>query len=387
MGLSSIPLHTKTQKAEKSDSEDEEEGNGEKKYGENEECKYPDASFQAATAPSTCNDIHSLGLDPHIFERSNNNPSHRVSIEYVTMGGAKCVWKVTNREEGETVIFKSNKNSRFLKRHFWESNRIDALISGGAGNSQLSRMIDSQNDISSDHWNYILPIYHYCGLANIVPYADGTLVEYLQSYDVENKGRRLGPTDTLRVALQAARGLYQAQLYWDGKPTFVHADLNPSQFLVFKPDKQIPILQINDFNQGRFLTRSIKDKEICPFRSWGCSKNQRGNRYHTPERFMGCVDQNDAIDVYSLGGVFYFLLTNGLIPFNDVRSYDKAIKRGDLPRIPKGLDLDHSAYDALIDVMNKCMAYKLSDRPSSLDVVQMLEEKVQQIDIQLDAQH
>ena len=70
--------------------------------------------------------------------------------------------------------------------------------------------------------------------------------------------------DTLRMALQAVRGLYQAQLHRGGRPTFVHADLNPSQFLVFALDGKgggndedeceggggLPLLQINDFNQG-----------------------------------------------------------------------------------------------------------------------------------------
>jgi len=213
-------------------------------------------------------------------------------------------------------------------------------------------------------------------------------MEYLQNNDNDDNERRFGPMDTLHLALQAARGLYQAQLYWDGKPTFVHADLNPSQFLVFEPysndsKNKLPILQINDFNQGRFLTRSVITNETCPFRS--CTKNQRGNRYHTPERFMNCVDQNDAIDTFSLGGVFFFLLTNGFDPYYDVRSYNNAIKDGEIPHIPKRLDLDHPAYDALRDVMIKCMAFNLSDRPSSLEVVHMLEEKLQQIIMKLGA--
>jgi len=392
--MPSIPLQAKkSPKGEKGDTDDEND------YGENDTCKYPDPSYQAtSTAPSTCNDIHSLGFDHRMFENKHHPSSHRdSSVKYITMGGAKCVWKVTtlnDKLEEETVIFKSNKNSRFLKRQFWDQNRRDALISGGMGNTQLSKMMvqsQSQNGIASDHsssWNHVLPLYHYCALANIAPYAYGNLEEYILNYDKENHTRRLGPADTLRLALQAARGLYQAQLYWDGKPTFVHADLNPSQFLVFLPyshgsdneasQNTLPILQINDFNQGRFLTRSIENNETCPFRS--CTKNQRGNRYHTPERFLGCVDQDESIDTFSLGGVFFFLLTNGFDPYYDVRSYNNAIKNGDLPHIPSRLDLDHPAYDALKEVMMKCFAFKLRDRPSSLEVVQMLEEKLRRIE-------
>lgn len=387
--IPSIPLEEKSNESDKEDAgAEDEDAEDENDYHDTETCKYPDPAQQGPSiAPPTCNDIHSLGFDSHMFQ-NQHRPSDRSPIQYITMGGAKCIWKVStldDKHEEETVIFKSNKNSRFLKRQFYEQSRRDALISGRAGNALLSRSIESKNGIPINHssWNHILPMYHYCALANIVPYANGkNLMEFIQNDDTDDNDRRFGPMDTLHLALQAARGLYQAQLYWDGKPTFVHADLNPSQFLVFIPysdesDKKLPILQINDFNQGRFLTRSVINNEICPFRV--CSKNQRGNRYHTPERFTNCVDQNEGIDIFSLGGVFFFLLTNGFDPYYDVRNYMPSIKKGELPHIPSRLDLDHPAYDALRDIMIKCMTAKLSDRPSSLEVVYMLEEKLQHL--------
>jgi len=376
------------------------------------------------------------------------------------MGGAKCVWKVITTavggdEEEETVIFKSHKVARFFKREFWDRNGRDAMISGGMGNDSMMMRRTRQTTKGSDEyggWNHILPMYHYCALANVVPYArDGNLMEYVRNHredegaqeddrfvyrrgrrpalkhldsvpssldgksneDDENvrqgpkrggkKGRRrriFGPVDTLRMALQAARGLYQAQLHRGGRPTFVHADLNPSQFLVFALDGKggendedareegggggLPLLQINDFNQGRFLTRSLLTNVTCPFRS--CSKNHRGNRYHTPERFSPtCVDQDERIDTFALGGVFFFLLTDGLDPYVDKRNYADAIKRGEIPNVPRSLqDGDdngkrHPAYAALEEVMERCMAFKLEDRPSSLEVVRMLEERLERV--------
>ena len=93
---------------------------------------------------------------------------------------------------------------------------------------------------------------------------------------------------------------------------------------------------------------------------------------------------DDRVDTFSLGGVFFYLLTNGFVPYYDKRNYGDAIKGGDLPHIPSSLHLDHPAYNALKDVMIKCLAFKLRDRPSSLEVVQMLEEKMEQIGMQLD---
>lgn len=394
----SIPTKHKYNKDAKVEEEEEVDVN---EYGETDTCKYPDPSYQpTSTAPPTCNDIHSLGFDPGMFENQHIK-SHRGSVKYITMGGAKCVWKATTQFENdveESFIFKSHKDSRFLQRRFWDQNVVDALISGGAGNAQLVRKIESQNvdGISStdSNWNHILPTYHYCALSNIVPLAEGTLVEYMNNGEKDRKRRRMKPVDTLRMALQVARGLYQAQLYYDGKPTFVHADVNPSQFLVFVPNSdandneaeqsKLPILQINDFNQGRFLTRSVENNEICPFKT--CTKNLRGNRWHTPERFLECMEQDHRIDTFSLGSVFFFLLTNGFEPYYNSRNYMKPIKEGELPHIPYRLDLDHPAYDALKEVMEKCMAFKLLDRPSSLEVVHMLEEKLKKLELQPDDQ-
>eukprot|EP00580_Thalassiosira_gravida_P018495 CAMPEP_0201672008 /NCGR_PEP_ID=MMETSP0494-20130426/31251_1 /ASSEMBLY_ACC=CAM_ASM_000839 /TAXON_ID=420259 /ORGANISM="Thalassiosira gravida, Strain GMp14c1" /LENGTH=601 /DNA_ID=CAMNT_0048153527 /DNA_START=18 /DNA_END=1823 /DNA_ORIENTATION=+ len=441
----SIPRDAKSFKARKDEIVEEDVNS----YVETDTCKYPDPTHTTQANPHpTCNDIHALGFDIGMFEgRPRHDLSVRANVEYVTMGGAKCIWKVTTSantggvgneyNQKETVIFKSNKNSKFLKRQFWDLSRKDALISGGMGNSQLGEVIRSSSssssinnnhnnnditpDVSSSGWNHILPLYHYCALANIVPFAEeGTLEEYILKVKGDNNDnnegddndkrneeqeRTFGPVDTLRVALQAARGLYQAQMYYGGKPTFVHADLNPSQFLVFVPrssngdthnnntsitkpttnnsnssNNNLPILQINDFNQGRFLTRSLKTNETCPFRS--CTKNQRGNRYHTPERFMECVDQSDAIDTYSLGSTFFFLLTDGFDPHYDERNYMKAIKSGKEVHVPRRMDyLDHhEAYVALKEVMTKCLAFELRDRPSALEVVRMLEDKLKEIE-------
>jgi len=107
---------------------------------------------------------------------------------------------------------------------------------------------------------------------------------------------------------------------------------------------------------------------------------------------MDCADQDDAIDVFALGGVFYFLLSDGEKPWYYLHNYDKAVKlwlKGEKPRLPaidehasnnKNLIVakersKHPAFVALAEVMMKCWAFKPEDRPSSLEVVKMLEEK------------
>ena len=223
------------------------------------------------------------------------------------------------------------------------------------------------------------------------------------------------------LALQAARGLYQAQLYKGGKATHVHADVKPPQFLLFdRPATSdntnsndgdesstldnLPIMQINDFNRGKFLTRSIQTKNTCPFHM--CNVHHKGSTYRAPEELLRCSDddesvaaQDDTIDVYSLGGVFFYLLSDGKKPYYHIGSYDKAAKlilSGEKPRLPD-VTKEYSSYDdeivemvkrrskhplfiALKGIMIKCWAFKPSDRPSSFEVVQMLEEKWNEIE-------
>jgi serine/threonine protein kinase len=114
---------------------------------------------------------------------------------------------------------------------------------------------------------------------------------------------------------------------------------------------------------------------------------------------MECANQSAAIDVFSLGGVFYFLLSNGLHPYFQ-SSYDNAVRdilQGKLPKLPDDADYrrylnfsdkqidfvimrsKHPLFVALQDVMKKCWSFDPEYRPTSLEVVQMLEARLQKI--------
>jgi serine/threonine protein kinase len=205
----------------------------------------------------------------------------------------------------------------------------------------------------------------------------------------------MNATHMLQLAVQAAQGLYQIHLYKDGKATHVHADIKPSQFLLFEPDDPTnpPILQLNDFNRGQFLTKSRCNNETCPF--FVCGVTHKGSRYRSPEEYSDCAEQRDSIDVYSLGGVFYFLLSDGMKPWYYIKSFDSAVKeiqKGRQSSLPPADAYEeafgenvvahvkerssHPAFLALKEVMEKCWAFKPTDRPSSLQVVEMLKAKI-----------
>jgi len=370
---------------------------------ETKECKLSDPSYQALpAAPSTCNDIHALGFRFGPTEREHiTGNEHRVypsrhKMKYLTSGGFRSVWTVTqlDEEEDPRVIMKTNQLKRGWSSYYLDQNRRDVLVSERAGKSPM-------------HSN-LLPVYQYCAFSSIVPFATaGVLDDYV--YDRRKKGDLLSAEEQYVLAMQAAIGLYQAHLYSGGKATHTHADVKPSQFLLFEQPRpgrkeennnttirdSMPIMQINDFNRGKFLTRSIKDNETCPFQM--CHVKHKGSLYRSPEEYMKCADQTDGIDVFSLGGIFYYILSDGQKPWYYIRSYDEGVKlilNGEQPRLPNVEEYKrdgersvaqvkerskHPAFIALKEVMSKCWAFKPKDRPSSLQVVQMLEDKWHEI--------
>jgi serine/threonine protein kinase len=130
-----------------------------------------------------------------------------------------------------------------------------------------------------------------------------------------------------------------------------------------------------------------------------CNVQHRGSLYRSPEEYMKCADQSDRIDVFALGNIFYYLLSDGQSPWYYLRNYDEGVKRwleGDHPRLPaaeeyraadeyrdRGENLtalvvarsQHPAFVALTGVMTQCWALAPEKRPSSWRVVQLLEEK------------
>mmetsp|Transcript_24505 Transcript_24505/g.48928 ORF Transcript_24505/g.48928 Transcript_24505/m.48928 type:complete len:617 (-) Transcript_24505:14-1864(-) len=370
-------------------------------------CRQARSIESRTTIHPTCNDIHSLGFDDQMFDKDYSSRRGE-SIDLLAVGGANSVWKTTSSHNGENSILKTSKYLKAFDKDRLELYVLDAMVAGAEGNPQFFSLLQSENDVSKTSssastsssslpysWNHIMPIYSHCYTAIIAPVASGTLKEYVTTYQETHNGDTIDPLDKLRLAVQVARGLYQMQMYRYGKPTFAHLDLNPNQYLVFHPQLQqfsnserqhsdnIPVLQINDFNRGRFLHWDNQNN-TCPFQFDGCDKNTRGSRWHAPDRFIGCIDVNERIDTFALGGIFFFLLSDGEPPFYNTRNFGDQIKKGEMPSVPKEAadhSGDHPAYDALSEMVVRCRALRIEDRPSSLEVVRMLEDKLRQIEL------
>lgn len=363
-----------------------------------ENCTLADPSYQqmsVASAP-TCNEVHSMGLISEslksLADETSNSPNHKSHLELLGTGGYNSVWKHQSYSN-ERVIMKMHKPSREFTETDFDRNRRDVLISGKVGRPP------DQYD------NNVLPVYQYCGFTLVVPLASTTLDEYVRKYFTSHNNQLMNATEMFLLAYQAARGLYQSHLYLDGKATTAHSDVKPSQFLLYEPPSNdmtklfsqasttIPLLQINDFNRCRFLQRD-KNNETCPFRM--CGIKHKGSTYRSPEEYQKCADQKDSIDVFSIGGVFYYLLSDGSDPYY-YRKFDSAVKQiiaGKLPPLPplqnyekRGAETvafvekrnKHPAFIALQEIMLRCWSFNPDDRPSSFGLLKMFDSKRKEV--------
>ena len=342
-------------------------------------CELSDPSYQAKTsAPSTCNTIHELGFSLW-------------KMKFLSKGSSKMAWDVSLR-----MIDQGSKKEHFVMKTAVYS-KIKASTTELDKNTRDALVMERAGRAPTSYESNVLAMYQYCAITNVVPFAaKQPLDKYIKSK------KRVGASEMYHLALQAARGLYQMQAYKDGKATYAHADIKPQQFLLFDPpqdnqdNNEVPLLQLNDFNMGRYIKHSVtKNKKPCAFQM--CGIHHKSSTYRSPEEYMDCADQSAAIDVFSLGSVFFFLLSNGLKPYYQT-PYKKAVKNildGVLPELPDRNDfkkrfnvsdelinfmvkrIEHPLFVALQDVMNRCMSLDPEDRPTSLEVVQMLEARLQ----------
>ena len=475
---------------------------------ETEECTFADRTYQAArSAPSTCNDVHSMafqfgggpaddggggggggggGVGSTASARLGGGAGS-ITTRFLTHGGYRDVWALTQHlgrvaaahgqqhdddddddPYGGMAAMKTNRmDKRGWSAYVLDKHRRDALVSEKAGGPP---------HVPGRH---VVPLFHYCAFTSVVPIStSGTLSSYVRGLTRDAKtGARLAgggvvdPVVAYVLAMQAARGLYQAHLYRRGGATNAIADVKPAQFLLFErrrwrrtgggrnddrrrrerrrkevgdegdddeyyegrraaatsrgkktateraveDNADVPLLQIQDFNRGRYLGISRADgRTTCPFRI--CDVDEFWN-FRSPEEYSGlnsfeddaCVGQDDKIDVWALGGVFYYLLSDGQMPFYYVDDFDEKMKlilggaKSKLPDSvfpPSGEDAEiydaeerrrisrrreerskHPAHAALGEVMMECWEYKPEDRPSSLRVVQMLEKKWDEMNV------
>jgi serine/threonine protein kinase len=304
----------------------------------------------------TCNRLHELDI-------ASNIP------KYINSGAYRQVFEVShsNLDANEDFIWRQLAFNHYPNFEYFEYVRMDALVS--------ERLTSSPQ---------IVDIYGYCGNSMLSEYfPDGDLVSIVspkggymaadrleRHYRLHRQVKPLNdiPTnDKLIMALQMSESLAWLHGFPDG--LLVHDDLKLGQFLRASDGS----IKLNDFNRAEAMLWDIDNHEYCKYFNGVGRGDDR-----SPEEYLD-KPIDELIDIYSLGNIFYNLLT-GIHAFYDAVDEEELKQR---VRSPRDTPFIHPAYRngtfperKLVEIMERCFAYEPSDRPSIFEIVEFLRDAV-----------
>ncbi len=212
-------------------------------------------------------------------------------------------------------------------------------------NEEKKRFISEAKLASSfDHINI-------CTIHDIDETSDGQIFIVMPCYDGEtlektlNKGR-LEEDKIIDIILQITNGLIK--VHANG---IIHRDIKPSNIIITEDET----VKIVDFGIARFTVSGISDKD----ESISGSLN-----YMSPEQIMG-DKVNQTTDIWSLGVIFYQMLT-GELPFKG--EYHAAITYSILNDDPSFETQNNSSIsEPLKNIVFKMLKKKSDDRYQSME--------------------
>lgn len=244
---------------------------------------------------------------------------------------------------GMGVVFKAFDGA--LNRYVAIKMLSPNLAELGAARKRFAREGQAAAAVIDDH---VLPIY---GVAEWqgVPYL---VMQYSRGVTLQKRVEDQGPLELkeiLRIGMQTARGLAAAHALG-----LVHRDVKPSNILI---DGTVERALLTDFG----LARAVDDASIT--RTGMIAGTPQ---YMSPEQARG-VNVNASSDLFSLGGVLYFMAT-GRQPFRADNSY--AILRLIVDQEPKNMrEINPDLPAWLCTLTSHLMAKAPGDRPASAEEV------------------
>jgi serine/threonine protein kinase len=205
-------------------------------------------------------------------------------LAHIATGGMGTVYKASDEELGRTVALKILDTEMAEKPSTLERFRREARHA-----ARLS------------HKN-IVTLYEY-GQANGMHFLALEYVDGIDLYDyIERKGK-LGPEESRRILVQAAKALDHA--YQQG---IIHRDIKPSNFLLTRDHDRMRV-KLTDLG----LARHADDEQ---FRVTRAGSTVGTVDYLSPEQAKDSSAADIRSDIYSLGCTLYHMLT-GSPPFSE----------------------------------------------------------------------
>lgn len=310
---------------ESSDDDDSSDGD------ESDKCYYKE-KWQTSTF-LTCNHLHQVDWCEGVNFITNGH--YRDVFSFQEYDGLSMEWNVMVMKE-----LRFEYDYEFDDRDRIESHRKDAVA--------IERLTASDN---------IPDIYASCINAAIVDYSpDGDLEQHVLK-DGEHY-KNYNSLEKLEFATQVASAI--ADVHEAG---IAHTDIAPKQFLLLNGK-----YMLTDFNRCRLLKWNRYENRTCAF---SVPKNPGKGR--SPEEYEYKV-LTRAIDVYSMGNVFYYMLM-GFKYFDGVKTQkaQKRVMKGERPELSsevlRSRDL---AIQAIVRAMQLSQAQEPADRPTAREVSQYL---------------
>ena len=285
-------------------------------------------------------------------------------ITLLNHGYWRDVWKISDWSMNNYVL----KTQRY--EHDFHDRNIDRQRRDALATERLT---------SSDH---VVDIYGYCGYSAINQFSEGGDIE---SMIWGKHAKDYSPLEALRAARDIAAGVNAMHTFDGDLATIAHADITTGQFILIDGT-----YRLTDFNRCRFIRLNKTTNEPCPFHI-----NGNPGTFRSPEEYDVSYTEEEGgkkrnrlsekVDIFSMGNVFYSLLTK-LWPFEDFdhdEEEDVKIKimNGEKPYMPEDIENNSDpSVKALIEAMNKCHVLDPNERASAFQILSFLSDAIVDIE-------
>lgn len=251
-------------------------------------------------------------------------------------GGMGTVYSATQMPLGRTVAVKvldvdARDASKQIKRFYREAKLLSAL-----SHPNIVSLIDFGNTEEGVFF-FIMEHLHGVELSDLVP-----------------ERSPLPADEVVAIMQKTCAGVSAAH-----KNGLIHRDLKPSNIFLAKNSDGSEIVKVLDFG----IAKVHNDEGLSRLTQTGSIVGTIG--YISPELITGEGQPSEQSDVYSLGGILYFMLTND-------NAYDgpstRSILFKQLTEPPEPLNFDQFGYPASFkEVVLKAMAISPADRYKTVD--------------------
>lgn len=305
----------------------------------------------------TCNTLHEADLT----NTPREDKKYDEQVRLLGSGYWRDVWRVKADRQSETNIVKTLRYKHAWEERNYDRHRRDALA--------MERLTWSPN---------IVDIYGFCGNSGVFEYAPGGDIDQSLWYGDGDPAKAVNwnATERLVVAYQVANSLADAHnSERNGIPSLAHTDITTAQFVYANG-----VFKLNDFNRCRFITKDRETGELCKY-----AVGNNPGTFRAPEEYA-YEPQSEMVDIYSMGNVFYALLTR-LWPFEEeeTKEAQKLVKAGNRPPMEKHITNSTDPADkALLAVLNMSWKQKPEERAAASVVRDYIGAELKKLGVPVD---